>query len=168
MTDNGKNRHMAFICSKGDLDMVYPALIMGWAALGNGVDVSIFFTFWGLDMVREDRVDHLEIAPVGNTSMKMSLMGVPGNLGIPQLMGVIPGMTAFATAIMKSKMAKLDVPPVREYLQMMMDGGANLYGCKMTCDLYGLTAKSFIPGVKSVLTASEFIDLTEGAQIIFI
>jgi peroxiredoxin family protein len=168
MTDNNNNRHMAFVCSKGDLDMVYPALIMGWAALGNGVDVSIFFTFWGLDMIREDRVDHLEIAPVANTSMKMSLMGVPGNLGIPQIMGILPGMTAFATGLMKSKMAKLDVPPVREYLQMLMDGGAKLYGCKMTCDLYNLTTDSFIDGVKGILTASEFVDLTQDAQVIFI
>lgn len=168
MTDSNKNRHMAFICSKGDLDMVYPALIMGWAALGNGVDVSIFFTFWGLDMIRKDRVDHLEIAPVANTSMKMSLMGVPGNLGIPQVMGILPGMTAFATAIMKKKMAALEVPPVREYLQMLMDGGAKLYGCKMTCDLYNLAPNSFIDGVQGILTASEFVDLTDGAQIIFI
>jgi len=168
MTDNNNNRHIAFICSKGDLDMVYPALIMGWAALGNGIDVSIFFTFWGLDMIRKDRVDHLEIAPVANTSMKMSLMGVPGNLGIPQIMGILPGMTAFATALMKSKMAKLDVPPVREYLQMLMDGGAKLYGCKMTCDLYNLTTDSFIDGVKGILTAGEFVDLTEDAQVIFI
>ena len=167
MTDNN-NRHMAFICSKGDLDMAYPALIMGWAALGNGVDVSIFFTFWGLDMITEKRVDHLELAPVANTSMKMSLMGVPGNLGIPQIMGVIPGMTTFATALMKSKMAKLDVPPVREYLQMLMDAGAKLYGCKMTCDLYNLKMDDFIDGVESILTASEFVDLTAGAQILFI
>jgi peroxiredoxin family protein len=166
MTENN-NRHMAFICSKGDLDMVYPALIMGWAALGNGVDVSIFFTFWGLDMIRKDRVDHLEIAPVANTSMKMSMMGVPGNIGIPQFMGVIPGMTPFATALMKSKMKKLDVPPVREYLQMIMDAGGKLYGCKMTCDMFQLTTGDFIDGVDTILTASEFVDLTEGAQIIF-
>ena len=48
-------RKMAFICSKGNLDMAYPALVMGWAALGNGIDVTIFFTFWGLDMIRKDR-----------------------------------------------------------------------------------------------------------------
>ena len=85
-----ENRKIAFICSKGNLDMAYPALIMGWAALGNGIDVTIFFTFWGLDMINKHRVDHLEIAPVANTSMKMSMMGVPGNLGIPNLMGVLP------------------------------------------------------------------------------
>ena len=63
-----ENRHVAFICSKGTLDMAYPALIMGWAALGNGIDVTIFFTFWGMDLINKSRVDHLEIAPVGNTS----------------------------------------------------------------------------------------------------
>src|SRR5512136_1418385 len=122
MTDNNNNRHIAFICSKGDLDMVYPALIMGWAALGNGIDVTFFFTFWGLDMIRKDRVDHLELAPVANTSMKMSMMGVPGNLGIPNLLGALPGMTAFATKLMKDKMAQLEVPPVREFVQMLVDG----------------------------------------------
>jgi peroxiredoxin family protein len=49
------NRHIAFICSKGNLDMAYPALVMGWAALGNGIDVTIFFTFWGLDIINKAR-----------------------------------------------------------------------------------------------------------------
>src|SRR5262245_61555747 len=102
-----ETRKVAFICSKGTLDMAYPALVMGWAALGNGITVTIFFTFWGLDLINKARVDHLEIAPVANPSMKMTMMGVEtGNLGIPQLAGVLPGMTAFATKLMKDKMAK--------------------------------------------------------------
>jgi peroxiredoxin family protein len=110
-----ENRKIAFICSNGNLDMAYPALIMGWAALGNGIDVTIFFTFWGMDLINKARVDRLEIAPVANTSMKMNLMGVDtGNLGIPNIMGVLPGMTAFATKLMKDKMAALEVPPVSE------------------------------------------------------
>jgi peroxiredoxin family protein len=164
-----KNRHIAFICSKGDLDMVYPALIMGWAALGNGIDVTIFFTFWGLDMIRKLRVDHLEIAPVANTSMKMSMMGVnTGNLGIPNIMGVLPGMTTFATKLMKDKMAKLEVPPVKEYLQMLIDAGAKLYACKMSVDMFGLKKEDFVDGVQDIVTAGDFMDLTEGAEIIFI
>jgi len=163
-----ENRKIAFICSKGNLDMAYPALVMGWAALGNGIDVTIFFTFWGLDMIRKARVDNLEIAPVANTSMKMSMMGVPGNLGIPNLMGILPGMTAFATKLMKDKMKGLEVPPVHEYLQMLMDGGAKLYGCKMTVDMFGLKKEDFIDGVLDVVTAGDFMDMTEGAQIIFI
>jgi peroxiredoxin family protein len=138
-------RKMAFICSKGTLDMAYPALVMGWAALGNGVDVTIFFTFWGLDIIRKSRQDHLEIAPVGNTSMKVSMMGVHAdNVDIPNLVGVLPGMTALATKLMKDKMRALGVPPVSEYLQMLVDG------------------------VIDIVTASDFIDMAEGAQIIFI
>lgn len=164
-----ENRKVAFICSKGDLDMAYPALIMGWAALGNGIDVALFFTFWGMDLIRESRIDHLEIAPVANTSIKMTMLGVPGdNLGMPNLVGALPGMTAFATGLMKKKMHDLDVPPVREYMQMLVDAGANLYCCKMSVDMMNLTMDDFIPGVKSIVTAGEFMDLTEGAQIIFI
>jgi peroxiredoxin family protein len=162
-------RKIVFICSKGDLDMAYPALIMGWAALGNGIDVTLFFTFWGMDLIRKTRVDHLQIAPVGNTSMKMTMMGIPGdNLGIPNLMGALPGMTAFATALMRKKMVDLEVPPVREYMQMLVDAGAKLYGCKMSVDMMGLTMDDFIPGVLDIVTAGDFMDMTEGAQIVFI
>ena len=162
-------RKIAFICSKGTLDMALPALVMGWAALGNGIDVTIFFTFWGLDIINKNRVDHLEIAPVANTSMKMSMMGInTGNLGIPNILGILPGMTAFATSLMKSKMKQLDVPPVREYLQMLVDAGAKLYACKMTVDMMGLKKDDFIDGVLDIVTAGDFIDMTEGAQIIFI
>ena len=164
-----ENRKIAFICSKGDLDMVYPALVMGWAALGNGIDVTIFFTFWGMDMIRESRVDRLEVAPVANTSMKMSMMGVDtGNMGIPNIMGVLPGMTAFATKLMKDKMDGLEVPPVREYLEMLVDAGAELYACKMSVDMFELEMEDFIPGVIDIVTAGDFMDMTEDAQIVFI
>ncbi len=148
--------------------MAYPALVMGWAALGNGIDVTIFFTFWGLDMINKARVDHLQIPPVANTSMKMSMMGVPGYLGIPNIMGALPGMTAFATKLMKDKMDDLQVPSVREYLQMLVDAGAKLYGCKMSVDMMGLKKEDFIDGVIDVVTAGDFMDMTEGAQVIFI
>ena len=164
-----ENRHVAFICSKGNLDMAYPALVMGWAALGNGIDVTIFFTFWGMDLINKNRVDHLEIAPVGNTSMKMTMMGLKtGNLGIPNALGVFPGMTAFATKLMKDKMEKLEVPPVREYIQMLADAGAKLYACKMSVDMMDLSMDDFVEGVEAIVTASDFMDMTDGAQIIFI
>jgi peroxiredoxin family protein len=164
-----QTRKVAFICSKGDLDMAYPALVMGWAALGNGIDVTIFFTFWGMDMIRKTRQDHLQLAPVANTSMKMSLMGIHAdNAGIPNVLGVLPGMTAFATKLMKDKMHALGVPPIGEYLQMLVDGGAKLYACKMSVDMMGLKKEDFVEGVIDIVTAGDFMDMTEGAQIIFI
>ncbi len=166
MTD--ETRKIAFICSKGNLDMAYPALVMGWAALGNGHDVTLFFTFWGMDMINKARVDNLEIPPVANTSMKMNMMGVPGYLGIPNAMGVFPGMTAFATKLMKDKMNELQVPPVREYLQMLVDAGAKLYACKMSADMMDLKMDDFVDGVLDIVTAADFIEMTDGAQVIFI
>ena len=164
-----ETRKIAFICSKGDLDMAYPALIMGWAALGEGVEVTVFFTFWGLDMVSKKRVDRLEMSPVGNTSMKMSMMGLPtGNLGIPNWMSIIPGMTAFTSWFMKKKIAGVEAPPVDEYLQMLVDGGAELYACKMSVDMMNLSMDDFVEGVDSIVTAADFMDMTEGAQIVFI
>ena len=164
-----ENRHIAFICSKGNLDMAYPALIMGWAALGNGIDVTIFCTFWGLDIITKNRVDKLETPPVANTSFKFSLMGLPtGNLGIPNIMGMLPGMTAFASKLMRDKIAGLDVPPVREFMQMLVDGGAHLYACKMSVDMMDLKKEDFVEGVEDIVTAAAFIDMTEDSQIIFI
>jgi peroxiredoxin family protein len=120
-------------------------------------------------MISKTRVDHLEIAPVANTSMKMTMMGVDtGNLGIPQIAGVLPGMTAFATKLMKDKMAKLEIPTVREYLQMLVDAGAKLYACKMSVDMFQLKKEDFIEGVEGIVSAADFMDMTEGAQVIFI
>ncbi len=162
MNNGSDTRKVAFICSKGTLDMAYPALIMGWAALGNGIDVTIFFTFWGLDMVTKKRMDHLELSPVGNTSMKM------GDFGIPNIVSVIPGMTAMATSMMKGKMKQLEVPPVGEYLQMLSDAGAKMYACKMTCDMNNLKKEDFVDSVQDIVTAADFMDMTEGAQLVFI
>ena len=164
-----ETRKVAFICSKGDLDMAYPALVMGWAALGNGIDVTIFFTFWGMDMITKSRVDRLELPPVANNSFKMKLMGLPtGNLGVPQWMGIIPGMTAFATWLMRKKIKEVGAPPVREYLQMLVDGGAKLYACKMTVDMMGLKMEDFVDGVCGVASASDLLEMSQGGQIIFI
>jgi len=83
-------------------------------------------------------------------------------------MGVLPGMTAFATKLMRDKIAGLDVPPVGEFIQMLADAGAHLYACKMSVDMMDLKKEDFVDGVKDIVTAAEFIDMTEDTQIIFI
>ena len=113
-------RKMAFICSKGNLDMAYPALIMANAALGEGIETHIFFTFWGFDLVTERTMDDLKFTMVGNTAMH--LPQAPG-MSMPQVMGLLPGMTGMATKMMKKQMDDLDIPGVREFLDIIVASG---------------------------------------------
>ena len=108
-------------------------------------------------MITDKKMDHLKITPLGNPSM-----------GMPNLVSVIPGMTAMATSMMKKGIEKIDFPPVREFLQTIVDAGGHLYGCKMSTDMMKLTKKDLFPGVESVLGAMEFLELSDGAQTIFI
>jgi len=153
-------RKLSIIASKGSLDMAYPPLILGNAARMAGVDVDIFFTFWGLDIITKKKMNNLHVAVVGNPSMHPSFH-------IPTLVGVIPGMSAAASAMMRHEIDKLDFPPVGEFVQMLIDSGANLYGCKMSMDMMKLTKEDLVDGA-DVLGAMEFIEKSEGAQIIFV
>jgi peroxiredoxin family protein len=157
------DRKLMIICSKGSLDMAYPGMVLANAALMEGIDASIFFTFWGLDMITDDQMDSLKCTPLANPSMRM-----PNGWGIPSAMAIIPGMTAFSTSMMKKEMTKLEFPPVREYLQMIADAGGNLYACQMTADMMGLTEDDLFSEVKGIVGAMEFLEKAEGAQVIFV
>ena len=158
-------RKIAFIASKGNLDMAYPALIMANAALGEGIETHIFFTFWGFDLVTERTMDDLKFTMVGNTAMH--LPQAP-SLPLPQMMGVLPGMTAMATKMMRKQMDDLDIPGVREFLDIIVASGGHLWGCKLTFDMNGLTGTDLYEGIEGVISATDFIELSEGAQVIFI
>jgi len=150
-------RKVAIICSKGSLDMAYPGLILANAARMSGIEATLFFTFWGLDILHKEKVDHLHVATVGNPSMP-----------IPTMVGGLPGMESFATAQMKKQMAELDIPSVREMIEMLDDSGAEIYACRMAMDMFKLEADDLLPQVKDVISAMDFFDKAAGAQIIFI
>ncbi len=155
-TENG-TRKLSIICSKGTLDMAYPGLVLANAALMEGIDVTMFFTFWGLDMVNKKKMMHLKATPVGNPSM-----------GMPNLIGILPGVTAMATTMMKKEIEKLDFPPVDEFLQMIHDAGGKLYGCKMAMEMMKLEKEDLCEEIDGVIGAMDFMAISEGAQIIFI
>ncbi len=159
VSSNGANnqRKIAIICSKGTLDMAYPGLVLANAARMLGIEAMIFFTFWGMDIINRHKVDHLKVTPVGNPAM-----------GMPQLVGGLPGMTDMATKMMQKKIEELDLPPVREFLEMLHDAGAKLYACRMAADMMGLTKDDLVPWVEDIVGAMEFLEMAEGAQIIFI
>ena len=155
-----KPRKLAIIASKGSLDMAYPPLILANAARMAGVEVDIFFTFWGLDIITLKKMNKLNVAVVGNPSMHPWFH-------IPTLLGIIPGMSAMASAMMRKEIDKLDFPPVGEFVQLIMDAGANVYACKMSMDMMKLTEKDLVDGAK-VLGAMEFIEMSDGAQTLFV
>ena len=154
---SSEDRKLAIICSKGSLDMAYPGLVLANAALMEGIDVTIFFTFWGLDMINKKKMDHLKISPIGNTSM-----------GLPNAVSVLPGMTAIATTMMKHEIEKLDFPGIHEFLEMISDAGGKLYSCKMSMDMMHLSEEDLCDEVEAVVGAMEFMEMSEGAQVIFI
>ncbi len=152
-----KNRKLSIICSKGTLDMAYPGLVLANAALMEGIDVDMFFTFWGLDIVNKKTMNHLKATPLGNPSMHM-----------PNVVGVLPGITDLATTMMKKEMEKIDFPPVDEFLEMIHDAGGELYACQMAMDMFKLEKETLCEEVDEVIGAMEFMEKSEGAQIIFI
>jgi peroxiredoxin family protein len=153
-------RKLSIIASKGSLDMAYPPLILGNAARMSGIETHIFYTFWGLDIITKKKMDKLSVATVGNPSMHPWFH-------IPTWLGSIPGMSAAASWMMRGEIAKLDFPPVGEFVQLLLDSGANMYGCKMSMDMMKLTTADLVDGC-SVLGAMEFLEISEGAQVLFI
>lgn len=158
-------RKVCIIASKGSLDMVYPALILANAGRMSGIEVHMFFTFWGLDVVNKKKINKINIASVGNPAFSMAPYA-PW-LKIPTWLGLIPGMSHVATWMMNNEIKKLDFPPIPEFMEMIVDAGAHIYGCKMSMDMMNLTEDDLIDGAV-VLGAMEFMDISEGSNIIFI
>lgn len=155
---------LSIICSKGNLDMAYPGLILGNAALGEGYEVNIFFTFWGFDLVNKATWDKLQFTYLGNTAMHM-----PGkSWSMPQQIAWLPGMTAMSTKMMRKQLADLDIPEVPEFIEILHESGANLWGCKLSADMMQLTEDDLYEGVSGIISATDFIEMSEGGQIIFI
>ena len=159
------DRKICFICSKGNLDMAYPALIMGNAALGEGIETHFFFTFWGMDIITRRTMSELKFSMVGNTAMHMPQAPT---LPLPAIMGSLPGMTGMATTMMKRQIAALDVPEVPEFLDQLVEMGGHLWACRLSADMNKLTDADLYDEVEGIISASDFIEMTEGAQLLFI
>ncbi len=162
-SDNS-DRKLAIICSKGNLDMAYPGLILGNAALGEGVEVHLFFTFWGFDMIIKSRMNNLQFSPAGNTAMHLP----GGDAHIPQFMAPAPGMTAVATKMLKKSMSDLDIPGVPDFLDQIVAAGGHLWACQLSADMNKLKKSELRDDVEAIISAADFIELTEGAQLLFI
>ncbi|RPI04443.1 MAG: hypothetical protein EHM63_10020 [Actinobacteria bacterium] len=156
MTNATPIEKVSIIISKGSLDGVYPGLIMANGARAEGIEANLFFTFFGLDTIHRERHEHIKMATVGN----------PG-LHFATVIGGLPGVSSVMTHYMNQKMAKLDIPSIPEFIEMIADTGAGLYACKASVDLFGLEKNDLIPQVEDIITVGEFYEKAAGGQIIF-
>ncbi len=152
--DPAKNT-VAIIASKGTLDMAYPPLILASAAAAMGMNVEIFFTFYGLNIIKKGGAEHLKVAPIANPAMPVPM---------PNILGMLPGMTPMATWMMRTQyFAKHNVATLPELLQQCADLGVKLIGCQMTMDVFGLKCEDLIDGVE-VGGAATFLNFASGAH----
>lgn len=151
-----KIKKVSIIVSKGSLEGIYPGLIMANGARMKGIEANLFFTFFGLDAITKKKMHNIKVATVGNPAM-----------GIPTLIGALPGMSAFATNMMKKQMEELDIPPIPEFIEMINDAGGKIYACLASVEMFKLKKEDFCDQLEGVLTVGDFYDLSAGGEIIF-
>jgi peroxiredoxin family protein len=147
---------VSIIVSRGSLDAIYPGLIMANGARMEGIEANVFFTFFGMEAIRKKHQERIKIATVGN----------PG-LHLMTWLGGAPGMSALVTRFMRKQMAKLDIPPIPEFIEMISDSGAHLYACKASVEMFDLEESDFVPQVEGIVTIGEFYEMAGGGQVIF-
>lgn len=137
-------KSMSIIVTKGTLDWAYPPLILANTAASMGLNVTLFFTFYGLALLKK-KMD-LKITTLGNAAMEMPMMGM--HVAMPNLVGAVPGMDAAATMMMKNLIAKKGVASIPELRDMAIEQEVRMIACQMTVDLFEYDPKDLIAGVE--------------------
>ncbi len=165
-----KTPSMTIIATKGTLDWAYPPLILSSTAAALGWDVSVFFTFYGLELLKKD-LSSLQVSPLGNPAMPMKMPFGPDwfksiRWNIPNAMqSIIPGFEAFATTMMKKTIRNKGVAEIAELRSLCIEAGVNFIGCQMTVDLFGYSRNDFIPDVKDYVGAATFLPMAKDADV---
>ncbi|MBI4844377.1 MAG: DsrE/DsrF/DrsH-like family protein [Nitrospirae bacterium] len=152
-----KRKRMAIIASKGSLDMAYPPLILASTAGAMDVEVTIFFTFYGVDIINKHKYASLKVAPIANPAM-------PSPVPMPNILGMLPGMTALGTMMMKSMMKKISWPSIPELIDACREVDVKMIACTPTLEMTGVTIDDLVDGV-TVGGAAEFLDFALDANV---
>lgn len=161
---------LSIIATKGTLDWAYPPFILGSTAAALGWNVSIFCTFYGLNLLKKD-ISDLKVSPLGNPGMPMKMPFGPDwfkslNWNIPNLIQAgIPGFESVATMLMKQTIKNNGVADISELRSLCVEAGVEMIGCQMTVDLFGFTRDDFIPEVKEYCGAATFLPMAQQADV---
>lgn len=165
-----KTPSMTIIATKGTLDWAYPPFILASTGAALGWDVSIFFTFYGLELLKKD-LRKLKVSPLGNPAMPMKMPMGPEwfksiRWNIPNaVQSLVPAYEAFATKMMKKTIKSKGIAPIAELRGLCIEAGVNLIGCQMTVDLFGYNPGQFIPEVKDYVGAATFLPMAKDADV---
>ena len=152
-----KPKRMAIIASKGSLDWAYPPLILASTAAAMDVETMIFYTFYGVDIVNKHKFANLKVAPIANRAM-------PSPVTMPNIIGMLPGMTALGTMMMKSMMGKINWPSIPEMMEVCLEMDVKMVACTPTLEMTGLTEADLVEGVR-VGGAADYLDFGLDANI---
>jgi peroxiredoxin family protein len=167
--EESRTPSLAIIATKGTMDWAYPPFILASTASALGWDVSVFFTFYGLELLRKEL--HLEVSPLGNPGMPMKMPFGPEwfksiNWNVPNaVMAGVPGFEKLATLLMKQTVKNKGVAAVAELREACIEGGVNLVACQMTVDLFGYSRDDFIPEIKDWIGAATFLPVAQKADV---
>ena len=149
--DGGNTQKMVILATKGTLDMAYPPLVLASTAAAFGYDVTVFHTFWGLEILHEEHSKDLQLSSVGNP-----------NMPVPNAIAALPGMDRMTTRLMRNRIADNDVASVEELIDVCLDSGVDLQACQMTIDLLDYDENDFYDGVTTgVGAASAFQEMVD-------
>ena len=144
MSTDGNAKSMSIIVTKGTLDWAYPPFILATTAAAMGVNVSMFFTFYGLALVKKEL--DLQISPLGKPDMAMPMMGM--HMKMPNMVAMLPGVNAAATTMMKNLIAKKGVASIPQLREAAIESDVEMIACQMTLDLFEYKKDDLIPGIK--------------------
>jgi peroxiredoxin family protein len=160
---------MTIIATKGTLDMAYPPFILASTAAALGWEVSVFFTFYGLNLLRKDL--DLEISPLGNPAMPMKMPIGPDwlrdmNMNVPNMvMANLPGFEKMASGMMKKTIHDKGVATIEELRSMCIESDVKLVACQMTVDLFSMEKGDFIPEIQDWIGAASFLPIAQKADV---
>lgn len=160
---------LAIIATKGTLDMAYPPFILATTAAALGWKSSVFFTFYGLDLLKKDL--NLQVSPMGNPAMPMKMPFGPEwlqriNLPIPNLIaGNLPGFESFATSMMEKTVKAKGVPSIKELRDIAIESEVRLLACQMTVDLFNHNQDDFIPEIAEWIGATSYLGEARHADV---
>jgi peroxiredoxin family protein len=167
--EESKTPSMAIIATRGTLDWAYPPFILGSTAAALGWDVNIFFTFYGLNLLKKD-VSDLKVSPLGNPGMPMKMPFGPDwfksiNWNIPNIVQAgIPGFETVATMLMQQTIANNGVATIEELRSLSLEADVKFSACQMTVELFGFDHSDFIDGIDYVGAAS-FLPMAQTADV---